>query len=704
MTRFLCIHGHFYQPPRLDPWIEDVLPENGAGPDHDWNARITRQCYAPLGAARRLDSQGLIREMINCYAWMSFNFGPTLLSWMERHAPETYARILAADAESLARWGHGNALAQVYHHPIMPLATELDKTLEVQWAVQDFRQRFGRAPEGMWLAETAVDLPTLETLADAGIAFTILAPRQAASVRRPGEAGFRPVSADTLDTTRPYLVRLSQGKSITVFFYHGPTSQAVAFERLLENGENFWNRLAASFPGGLRNIATDGESYGHHFPFGEMALAYVVDQARQGRDNLALTNYAAYLAAHPAEHEVLLHENTSWSCAHGLERWKTHCGCSGNGHPDWTQDWRRPLRRCLNYLKYYADEHFFRRGAEFFTDPNLALREYGLTLAGTETLESFLDRHGRKKLAGAEKTSACRLLLMQRLALASFASCAWFFDDISGLEPLNALTSARRTLDLLRACGGPDVEDGFVRILSEAQSNVDDKWDGAALWETMINPRRPSLRSLALYFPPGGPHEISWPGLRLRAQTEGPELVLQAFWPATLEEESVRMRIAEPAPPPARHAAEMSLRLSARNEDGLLRQSASLALALAPFLNGASEDRARGRLALLLPGLSWNWLSGEMNLSEDTVVWLRRTLEKNEAARAMLERETEAHGVRLAQELPRSAHDLSGLIVRARKLGLRVWFWQVQNMVMELPGRDVHAELCQLLGLAVRPG
>lgn len=704
MNRFLCIHGHFYQPPRLDPWIEDILPESGAAPDHDWNARITRQCYAPLGVARRLDSQGLIREMVNCYAWMSFNFGPTLLSWMERHAPETYARILAADAESLNRWGHGNALAQVYHHPIMPLATELDKTLEVLWAVQDFRQRFGRDPEGMWLAETAVELPTLEALADAGIAFTILAPRQAASVRGPGETGFRPVSADTLDTTRPYLVRLSQGKSITVFFYHGPTSQAVAFERLLENGENFWNKLAAAFSGGLRNIATDGESYGHHFPFGEMALAYVVDQARQGRDNLTLTNYAAYLAAHPADHEAVLRENTSWSCAHGLERWKTHCGCSDGGHPDWTQDWRRPLRRSLNYLKYYADEHFFRRGAEFFTDPNLALREYGLTLAGTEDLESFLDRHGRKKLDGAEKTDACRLLLMQRLALASFASCAWFFDDISRLEPLNALTAARRALDLLRASGGPDVEDGFVRILSEAQSNARDDWDGATLWKTVVTPRRPSLRSLARYLPPGGPHETAWPGLRLQVWGEGPERTLQAFWPATLEEEKIRTSVSEAEPLPDRHAAELSLRLCAEGEAGLLRHSARLAQDLNPFLHSFSEDRARKKLALLLPGLAWNWLSGETELPEDMIVWLRESLEKNEDMRAVLDRETEAHGVRLGKELPRSARQLSGLIVRARKLGLRAWFWRVQNMVMALPGRDVHAELCQLLGLAVRPG
>lgn len=702
MTKFLCIHGHFYQPPRLDPWIEDILPEASATPDHDWNARITRQCYAPLGVARRLDNKGLIRELINCYAWMSFNFGPTLLSWMERHAPETYARILAADAESLRRLGHGNALAQVYHHPIMPLATELDKTLEVQWAVQDFRQRFGRDPEGMWLAETAVDLPTLEVLADAGIAFTILAPRQARAVRQLEDKKFQPVSADNLDTTRPYLVRLSQGKSITVFFYHGPTSQAVAFERLLENGENFWNRLASSFSGGLRSIATDGESYGHHFPFGEMALAYVVDQARQGRDNLELTNYGAYLAKYPATHEALLHENTAWSCAHGLERWKSHCGCSDGGHAGWNQEWRRPLRRCLNYLKYYVDEHYFKHAPQFFTDPHLALQEYGLALAKTETLENFLTRHGKKELSNAEKTNACRLLLMQRLALASFASCAWFFDDISRLEPLNALTAARRAMDLLLASGGPDVENGFVRILAEAQSNAREDWDGATLWATMVTPRRPSLRNLGAYLPPDGPHEMDWPGLRLSTRTEDQEQVIHGFWPSTLEEEEIREPSPETLLPPTRHAAEMSLRLSARSEAELLRQSAHLAQALVPFLNNVSEDHSHEKLVLLVPGLCWNWLSGKTPLSEDMVAWLRRYLEKNESIRILIERRAEEQGSLLAQGLPERAHDLAKLIVRARKLGLHVWFWGAQNMVMALPKRDVHAELCQLLGLAVR--
>jgi hypothetical protein len=476
----------------------------------------------------------------------------------------------------------------------------------------------------------------------------------------------------------------------------------VAFERLLENGENFWNRLASSFSGGLRNIATDGESYGHHFPFGEMALAYVVDQARQGRDNVQLTNYGAYLAEYPAVYEARIHEHTAWSCAHGLERWKSHCGCSDGGHPGWNQEWRRPLRRCLNYLKYYVDQHYFKRAPQFFTDPHLALREYGLTLAKTENLEDFLTRHASKKLSDTEKTNACRLLFMQRLSLASFASCAWFFDDISRLEPLNALTAARRAMDLLSASGGPDVEDGFVRILHEAQSNAREDWDGATLWKTRVTPRRPSLRSLAAYFPPGGPREVNWPGLRLNMRTEGQERIIHAFWPSTLEKEELRERNPETVPPPNRHVAEISLRLSAAREAELLRQSAHLAQALVPFLDNVAEDHTHEKLALLVPGLCWNWLSGTTPLSEEMLAWLRKYLEKNGSIRVVLERRAEDHGALLAQELPERAHDLTGLIVRARKLGLHVWFWQAQNMVMALPERDMHTELCQLLGLAVR--
>ena len=706
MSKALCIHGHFYQPPRFDPWLEDVLPEGSAAPEHDWNARITRECYAPLAWARRLDGMGMIQELVNCYAWMSFNFGPTLLRWMELHAPETYKRVLDGDRQSLARLGHGNALAQVYHHAIMPLATELDKNLEIAWAVQDFRTRFGRAPEGMWLAETAVDLPSLAALAEAGIGFTILAPRQAEAVRVLDGAEFHPVTEDSLDTTRPYLVRLPQGKSITVFFYDGPVSRAVAFERLLGSGENFWTRLGGSFSGGLRNIATDGESYGHHFMFGEMALAYVIQQAKEGRDDVELTNYAAYLAAKPARDEVRIHENTSWSCVHGVERWKTHCGCSDGGHPDWIQDWRRPLRRSLNYLKYYADEHFFKRGPAFFLDPSQALLEYGLTLVGSESLVDFLDRHCLPGLDSAQRTDACRLLLMQRLALASFSSCAWFFDDIARLEPLNGLTSARRALDLLQATGGPDIEAGLVRVLSEAQSNMREDLDGAVLWESMVTTRRPSLEELGAYLrhvqAAGGRQEMAWPGLRLALENSPTGARMRCFWTRTLEELVVELPERIEFAAHSRHKAELAFQISREQERELLAVSCRLVRAVAPLLADFTEGQRQPQelLALQIPGLVWNWLFEGDELSKDMQAYLSGWFAANAGVRQLLERLVEERGTGMALSLPGQAHSLVELITRTRRLGFSIYWWEVQNVVMAAPNRGVHVELCQLLNLA----
>ncbi len=703
MSKYLCIHGHFYQPPRFDPWLEDVLPEGSAAPEHDWNARITTECYTPLAFARRLDASGMIADLVNCYAWMSFNFGPTLLRWMEARAPETYARILDADRQSLARLGHGNALAQVYHHAIMPLATDLDRSLEVGWAVQDFTARFGRAPEGMWLAETAVDLPTLSALAEAGVGFTILAPRQAKAVRGSGGETFQSVTEDSLDTTRPYLVRLPQGKSISVFFYDGPTSRAVAFERLLENGEQFWARLGGGFGAGLRHIATDGESYGHHFKFGEMALAYVIDQARQSRDGIQPTNYAAYLAAHPVTDEVLIRENSSWSCVHGLERWKTHCGCSDGGHPDWIQDWRRPLRRSLNYLKYYVDEQYFKLGPTLFRDADQALANYGRVLSGSDTLEAFLARHGRPGLGVEDRRTACRLLVMQRCSLASFSSCAWFFDDIARIEPLNGLTHARRALDLLLATGGPDVEAGFERILHEAQSNQHEDWDGVFLWRAQVLSRRPSLSTLARLASADG--ERAWPGLRL---TVG-DGVVHGFWTQTLDEETTPLDGAGtvntaggPTTTDPRHLAEQAFWTSRVQEDDLLDASCQAAVAMAPFLTDFAEGQhePQASLALHMPGLIWNWLTARHDLPGDLIRFAPKWLGTNPDIRAMLERRVEALSAKLATDLPQTDKTLLSLITRTRKLRLNVYWWSTQNILMARPTRGQHEDLCQLLGLA----
>lgn len=524
MDRALCIHGHFYQPPREDPWLGRILPEGSAAPSTHWNERICRESYTPLARARRQDGGGRITRLVNCYSLMSFNAGPTLMSWMARSAPDTYARILEADRDSLARLGHGNALAQIYHHVIMPLASPRDKTLEVRWAVDDFTARFHRAPEGMWLSETAVDTPTLEELADAGILFTILAPSQATAVSDDGR-NWRGVDAGSLDIRQPYAVHLPSGRTMAVFFYHGPLSQAVAFDRLLADGENFFRRLSSAAGPGLLSLATDGETYGHHFKFGEMALAYVLDQARSGRDGLTLTNYAAYLAANPPRKFVRIREASAWSCAHGVERWRSDCGCTAGDHAgSYNQRWRAPLRHALDFLKSRLDAHYDAAAAPLFQNAEEALVAYGGVLAGTVSTEAFEHARMVPKASPAQRGVAWKLLSMQAWGLASLASCAWFFDEISRLEPVNAMTFALRAAELARATGMADPEPDVTAILAEAVSNEPGMGTGRDIWENLARPRRETpktlitqaLLTLALEdrLPAGGNQAVAtWPGV-----------------------------------------------------------------------------------------------------------------------------------------------------------------------------------------------
>ncbi len=534
MQRTLCIHGHFYQPPREDPWLREILPEGSAAPGLHWNERICRESYAPLGWARRLDGSGRITEILNCYSWMSFNFGPTLLSWLERGNPQTYARILQGDRESQARWGHGNAMAQVYHHIIMPLATPQDRQVETAWGLQDFAARFGRQAEGMWPAEAAVDTATLEVMAEQGVRFVVLAPRQAQAVAPLDGGEWSPVDEGSLDVSQAYTLQLPSGRSLAVFFYHGPLSQAVAFERLLENGENFWRRLSGFFTERGNSspvflpLATDGETYGHHFPFGEMALAYVLAQSFFGRDQISLGNFGSWLAQRPPQLRVRLHEPSSWSCVHGVERWRADCGCSTGGHWGWNQKWRGPLRRGLDGLKVALDAHYHKLGATLFRDPTQALLAYGKVLAGSEEQGRFALQHCRKGLGAAQHQAAWRLLAMQHWALASFASCAWFFDEISRIEPMNGLTYALRAMELCEATGGPAVEALEAPLLTElakAMSNMPELGSGKELYESAVRPRRESVASLgvqallSLQFeergPTPAPASVTWPGVRV---------------------------------------------------------------------------------------------------------------------------------------------------------------------------------------------
>jgi alpha-amylase/alpha-mannosidase (GH57 family) len=498
---YLCIHGHFYQPPRENPWLEAVEVQDSAVPYHDWNERITRECYAPNGRARLVDGRGKIVGLINNYAWMSFNFGPTLLHWMETAAPEVLDKIVEGDRLSRERrHEHGNALAQVYNHVIMPLAAANDRRTQVLWGIADFRHRFGHDPEGMWLAETAADIPSLEALAEAGIRFTVLAPRQAKRWRLTGASTWEEGS---IDPSRAYLCRLPSGKSISLFFYNGNVSQQVAFERLLDSGEKFLSQLQQGFDPKrehpqLMHMATDGESFGHHHAHGDMALAYVLERLRQD-PNVRLTNYGEFLELHPPEWEVEIHENSSWSCVHGIERWRSDCGCNtGRG---WHQKWRQPLRQALDSLKQQLDQVFVTEGSKFFSDPWAARNGYidVVLQRNDDAVRRFFEGYGRPGLEAREMRDALRLLEMQRHALLMFTSCAWFFDEISGLETTQCLCYAARAIQLARNFG-IEAEPEFVQQLEKAPSNLPALGNGRGVWDKYVLPSKVDLERVLAHY------------------------------------------------------------------------------------------------------------------------------------------------------------------------------------------------------------
>ncbi len=503
--RYICIHGHFYQPPRENPWLEEVEIQDSARPYHDWNARVTAECYAPNGASRILDGDQRIVEITNNYRRISFNVGPTLLAWLEGAAPVTYARIIAADRVSRDERGeHGNALAQPYTHMILPLATRRDKETQVAWGIADFRARFGRDPEGMWLPETAVDTETLEVLAAREIRFTILAPRQAARVRAAGEEPWTDVTDGRIDPRRPYLCRLPSGAAITLFFYDSPIARAVAFEGLLNSGEALANRLAAAFREDqngpqLVHIATDGESYGHHHRFGEMALAHALRLIEE-RKTARLTNYGEFLALHPPDHEVQILEPTSWSCAHGVERWRANCGCHV-GHTGWHQEWRRPLREALDWLRDELGRVYAEQAARVLRDPWAAREAYidVILRRSPEILDAFFTAHGRADLRREERAGGLRLLEMQRHAQLMYTSCGWFFDELSGIETIQVMKHAARAIQLAEGVGDR-LEDEFIGRLAAAKSNLPRWSDGARIYHRAVRPSVVTLPRVVAHY------------------------------------------------------------------------------------------------------------------------------------------------------------------------------------------------------------
>jgi alpha-amylase/alpha-mannosidase (GH57 family) len=506
MERCICIHAHFYQPPRENPWLEAVERQESAYPYHDWNERITAECYAPNGDSRILDDRGYIRQIVNNYSRISFNFGPTLLSWMKEKAPETYKCILESDRESQERFsGHGSAIAQAYNHVILPLAGSRDKLTQVVWGIRDFEHRFGRTPEGMWLPETAVDVETLEALSAQGIKFTILAPHQAGRVRKIGGRSWKDVSGGRIDPTRAYLAKLPSGKRINLFFYDGPISRAVAFEQLLNCGEQFSSRIKSGFSDKrdwpqLMHIATDGETYGHHHKHGDMALAYALDRI-ESDPAIRLTNYGKFLKDFPPTHEVQIIENTAWSCAHGVERWRSDCGCN-SGRAGWNQQWRGPLRAALDGLRDCAAELFEQEAAEFLHDPWKARNDYIQVILdrSPESLWIFFEKHSRRQLEPEETTAVLKLLEMQRHAMLMYTSCGWFFDELSGIETVQVMQYAGRVIQLARETGRVDLEPEFLEQLALAKSNLPVFGDGATIYHRLVRPAFVDLCKVGAHF------------------------------------------------------------------------------------------------------------------------------------------------------------------------------------------------------------
>lgn len=520
--RYICVHGHFYQPPRENPWLETVELQDSAAPYHDWNERITSECYAPNGASRIVNQQHQIIRIVNNYARMSFNFGPTLLSWLEDFAPRTYRMIQDADRVSAERYSnHGSALAQVYNHIIMPLASERDARTQIRWGIADFAHRFGRQPEGMWLAETAVSRSVLDLLAQERIKFTILAPHQCLRVRRIAVEGEEPAawsdtSNATVDPSQPYLIKLNNGRSIAVFFYDGPASRAIAFEGLLNDGETFGRRLISGFQAErpasepqIVHVATDGESYGHHHKRGEMALSYALHWIEENK--LAqLTNYGEFLEKFPPQWEAEVVDDSSWSCSHGVERWRSDCGCNG-GKAGWNQRWRTPLREALDLLRDRTAPLAEAVAAPLLKDLWAARDAYIHVILdrSADNLDRFFATHATHTLTPQERITVFELLELQRHAQLMYTSCGWFFDDISGIETIQIIAYAGRVLQLahklfsnpsLFGTAAADLEAEFLKILSLAKSNDPDIADGAEVYRRFVTGGRLDLESVGAHY------------------------------------------------------------------------------------------------------------------------------------------------------------------------------------------------------------
>jgi alpha-amylase/alpha-mannosidase (GH57 family) len=507
--KYVCIHGHFYQPPRENPWLNTIEVQDSAYPFHDWNDRITYECYSRNAAARILGEGGRIEDIVNNYSKISFNFGPTLLQWMRIKAPEVYYSILDADRKSQALFsGHGSAIAQAYNHTIVPLSNARDQETQVVWGIRDFEYRFERKPEGMWLPETAVNTETLEVLAAHGIKFTILSPYQAKRVRKKGAKEWTNAMGAQVDPRRPYECNLPSGQKITLFFYDGPVSQGIAFEGLLNDGEAFANRLIAQIDDPednpepqLMHIATDGESYGHHHRYGEMGLAYCLHHIEE-QPGVNITIYGEYLEKYSPQHEAEVIENTAWSSTPHLERWSDDGGGNTGGRPDWNQQWRKPLRAALDWLRDKLAVVYEQEMSVFVDDPWVTRNDYVRVILDRshENVADFIYQQTGKQLSHPNEVKFLKLLEIQHHAMLMYTSCGWFFDEVTGIETIQDILYAARAIQLHHDITGDDLEAEFIKHLALAPSNLPEYGNAAVAYEKLVRPSIVDMNRVGAHF------------------------------------------------------------------------------------------------------------------------------------------------------------------------------------------------------------
>ncbi|MDR3331266.1 MAG: DUF3536 domain-containing protein [Synergistaceae bacterium] len=506
----ICVHAHFYQPPREDPWLDAVTKDPTAAPYHDWNSCVHEQCYKPNMSARLLDSAGRIVYITNNYRHISFNVGPTLHSWISSHNPALARSIVDADKFAAESFGAGGAMAQAYNHMILPLSEERDIRTQVIWGSKDFEFRFGRRPRGMWLPETAVDTASLEALAADGIDFTILAPHQCEAVKQPGGTWRATPGGDGLDVTHPYVATLPSGARITIVFYFGSIAHDIAFGGLLYNGDHFANALLSKLPSDkeprLLVIATDGETYGHHHRYGEMALARAA-QVLSNSPDAVITNIPSFIDKYPSTWECKVADNTSWSCAHGIERWRSNCGCHTGGEDGWNQAWRAPLRTALDRVRDRIDDVYEREMSRYCDSPwtlrDEAVALYLMSFADSSTRSDverrkadFL-RDSCGRLAHGDLLRVLSLIEAQRMRMFMYTSCGWFFNDVAGIETRQIMAYALRATEYIKDVSGVSIGEDFMNDLKDVRGNTSEMSTGYDVMVQTVIPRKRTIRDIA---------------------------------------------------------------------------------------------------------------------------------------------------------------------------------------------------------------